>query len=609
MKIIEAPKVLRDLDHKEVVVRLPKQFPWKLLELIIMDLCQEPHLCDTPPSKWFTEFIHRMTGAIRGREVKKLMEVVAIAGPRSMLSLTEPVEFEEFFKVYQIGALLKKYPFPGADTATPALNTFLAFERECELFNTVNYKALVAISERHPDYLGIIEEIKADIERCIGASPNIQRVYDCAQHGPGTAQGLDGGSGEITAYYKWLPPYTVTPLCRPYAKQAILQHPQWVGALMNWYRELRGIPQWSPICMEDFWETVFEDVNCCKYASVPKTAETDRSIAIEPTLNVFLQLGVDRIIRSRLRNRWGYDLDSQKLNQELAYDGSIDDESCTIDLKGASETVTLKLCELLLPEGWLDLMLDLRSPNVAISGRSMPLSKMSAMGNGFTFALESLIFAALVRAAMRRTRTKGSTAVYGDDLIIPKNAAPYLLVLLSLTGFTVNIDKSFMDGPFRESCGKDYYRGQHVRPFFLKKVPQTVMDIFYIHNSLWELEENLPWAWGIKFRKTRQWLRKFIPRTFSGVSGPPSESTDTHLFSRKRPHRLAHDIRVHLVLLARAPTFNHGTDFFFRRLMRNHKPAPPLSKWEEVTMTTAGSAFDVTRRGRIRYYVSVRRVW
>lgn len=609
MKIVKAPEPLKGHELGETSVRVPKQFPWKLLSLVMEDLCDSLQGISGSPSAFTNVILKTFRKAIRGRNQDLLYSAVAMASPRSMLSHADAVKYNEFFTVYQIGALLKKYPFEGADTATPAFLTFQKFERSCLAFNRENYKALVAMSERHPDFLGIIEELREDIASCIGASPNVQLVIDCAQHGPGTAQGLRGDIGEITTYYKWLPPYSVSPECIPYAKQAILSHPQWVGALMDSYRETIGIPQYAPISMEKFWDYCFEEVECCKYASVPKTGQTDRSIAIEPTLNVYFQLGVDRIFRSRLRNRWGINLNSQELNQVLAHDSSKDNESCTIDLEGASETVTMMLCTLLLPEGWMDLLMDLRSKRISIDGVSRPLHKMSAMGNGFTFALESLIFSAIVRAAMRRTRSKGRIAVFGDDIVIPRTAVAYCLQLLSLCGFSVNIEKSFIDGPFRESCGRDYYLGQNVRPFFLKTIPENITHIWYIYNSLYNLEKNLPWAWNVRFPKTRRWLRSFISQEFTEIYGPPSESMDSYLFSDKPIHRVAGFMCVHPVLLVRAHTFNRKTKFFFRRLMVSHKPSPPPNKWEELTMTTTGSAFDVTKRGKTKMYLSVRQVW
>jgi hypothetical protein len=101
--------------------------------------------------------------------------------------------------------------------------------------------------------------------------------------------------------------------------------------------------------------------------------------------------------------------------------------------------------------------MDLRSPKGVLVDKSYTFEKISSMGNGFTFALESLIFGALVRCAIRRTGSVKKSAVYGDDLIVPVTAAPYLKTLLEYFGFQLNEDKSFAAGPFRESCGKDFY--------------------------------------------------------------------------------------------------------------------------------------------------------
>ena len=83
--------------------------------------------------------------------------------------------------------------------------------------------------------------------------------------------------------------------------------------------------------------------------TVPKNAKTDRIIAIEPDWNSFFQLGLGAAIRSRLQ-RVGLLLDTaQAENRRLALIGSETGEYATIDLKAASDTVSLGLCELLLP--------------------------------------------------------------------------------------------------------------------------------------------------------------------------------------------------------------------------------------------------------------------
>jgi len=59
-------------------------------------------------------------------------------------------------------------------------------------------------------------------------------------------------------------------------------------------------------------------------------------------------------------------------------------------------------------------------------------------------------------------------SVYGDDLIYPIEALEDVRAGLEFFGFTVNKEKSFSTGNFRESCGKDYFFGRNVRPFYLK---------------------------------------------------------------------------------------------------------------------------------------------
>jgi hypothetical protein len=46
---------------------------------------------------------------------------------------------------------------------------------------------------------------------------------------------------------------------------------------------------------------------------------------------------------------------------------------------------------------------------------------------------------------------------------------------LEALGFQINQHKSFFEGPFRESCGKDFFRGFSVRPVYLKtlRTPQS----------------------------------------------------------------------------------------------------------------------------------------
>jgi len=101
------------------------------------------------------------------------------------------------------------------------------------------------------------------------------------------------------------------------------------------------------------------------------------------------------------------------------------------------------------------------------------------MGNGFTFPLETAIFACAVEAVYKVFGRKlkksnlprgrfGNFGVFGDDIICESDKATHVIRLLELLGFTTNASKSFVIGPFRESCGGDYYKGFPVRGVYIK---------------------------------------------------------------------------------------------------------------------------------------------
>jgi hypothetical protein len=56
----------------------------------------------------------------------------------------------------------------------------------------------------------------------------------------------------------------------------------------------------------------------------------------------------------------------------------------------------------------------------------------------------------------------GKVRVYGDDIICPSTQALAVAELLEAFGLRVNQHKSFWRGFFRESCGKEYFKGLDV---------------------------------------------------------------------------------------------------------------------------------------------------
>ena len=553
--------------------RVPKGFIFLLMEKIVDDLSSVTKSGCFGPLAHPNIDLSGVRRAIRNRDIQLLLKETGVF---SAQSITEnwSCKPETAFALYQLHSLVKKFPLPGETCALAAFRKFEEYEQHCKLFNSQNWRAIHRLSTSHPDYLGCLDEIREDIRKLMGATPNLDAIYAGASHGNGSAVGLSNPM--VTSYFKWSSlPYTVSSSARPYAIEAIESDPQWVGALQDRFREELNIPKHKPILSWLFHEWLFKETNYCEFSTVPKSAVTDRSIAKEPTLNVYLQLGVDSFLKGRLKRRWGIDLHSQRKNQALAMNASIFGEDVTIDLKGASDTVAMMVAYLLLPLEWVLLLDDLRSKEILIprrfaGGKSdeiRPLHKLSAMGNGFTFVIETVIFAALSRYVMRRQNNKGNLSVYGDDIVIDRKASKPLMDLLVLCGFMINEDKTFVSGPFRESCGVDCLGGVDIRPFFLKKAVTDVTHIWYIHNSLFELENTLPFHWEISFAETKRWLRKFIPDLFHVCKGPRTESLDTHLFVKGLKSN-RDGCTTFTALVPNAEIFNsRAADWFFRKLM------------------------------------------
>ncbi len=225
------------------------------------------------------------------------------------------------------------------------------------------------------------------------------------------------------------------------------------------------------------------EVGGAELFTVPKKTDIDRCACKEPDINMFLQKGVGRHIRSRLK-RFGINLNDQGINRRLARLGSISEDLCTLDLSAASDSMTISCVQALLPPDWFLYLNDIRSQSVAVDGTFVRTEMFSSMGNGFTFELESLIFYVLMRTVSYFEGIPGIISVYGDDIIIPVGMYDMACFVLGEFGFSPNPDKSFSTGPFRESCGGHYHSGVDVTPFYLKRRATHLTDVIRVANQI-----------------------------------------------------------------------------------------------------------------------------
>lgn len=217
--------------------------------------------------------------------------------------------------------------------------------------------------------------------------------------------------------------------------------------------------------------------------TVPKSTSIDRVACKEPDMNMFMQKGVGNFIRKRLK-KFGIDLNDQSINQRLSQEGSKLNTLATLDLSSASDSISTQLVYLMLPLDWFLLLNRIRSQFTSIDGEWHENHMFSSMGNGFTFELESMIFYAITRATNYLKGIRGKVSIYGDDIICPSLSVVPLTESLSYFGFSVNLEKSFWEGPIRESCGAHWYNGYSVTPFYHKSPVTDTVSLIHLLNSL-----------------------------------------------------------------------------------------------------------------------------
>lgn len=227
-----------------------------------------------------------------------------------------------------------------------------------------------------------------------------------------------------------------------------------------------------------------------RLTTVPKSYKTDRVICIEPTLNGMVQRAYGKRIRRRLLDILGLDIRTQAdFNRGMISSGFGVEKYATVDFRAASDTISFQVVRHLLPWKWFEALAASACPRYEIDGEWREFEKFSSMGCGFTFELETLIFASICVAA---GCIPGEFSVFGDDVIVRRELAGVVKRLGEHMGFETNVDKTFVDGPFRESCGYDSFKGICVSPFRLRKRKlEGDEDLYWLHNELVRWAERL----------------------------------------------------------------------------------------------------------------------
>jgi len=222
------------------------------------------------------------------------------------------------------------------------------------------------------------------------------------------------------------------------------------------------------------------DFGKAKVALVPKDSRGPRLISMEPLEYQFLQQGLGSALVKWIENHpltSGYvNFTDQNVNRVRAQRASINRVYDTLDMKDASDRVSLGLVSAVFPQPLLDCLLALRTRATRLpDGREVTLNKFAPMGSALCFPVESLLFWALATSILgpRKFRVQGryrhlETYVYGDDLIVPHGALEIIKPIFEELHLQFNGAKCCTGKFFRESCGMDAFRGEDVSPIRVK---------------------------------------------------------------------------------------------------------------------------------------------
>jgi hypothetical protein len=402
----------------------------------------------------------------------------------------------------QVQRARKRARFLREDLREKAVADFLATNEAVRQLQLTNPPSLALdrriIENARYFMLNVLERFTTSFDELAIQQPlEMSYLWSNWRFGPGASNGV---RGTHTADKIWQD-MTCTALCEPLVRKLRNMSPYFVTR--DGQTKVSGTKQ----------------IEGSRLTTVPKNEDTERTIAIEPSGNMCLQLAAGMYLEGALRHI-GLDIrNQQQKNIAMAKRGSEKGDIATLDLKSASDMISIDLVRALVPGVWFDLLMKLRSPTITIpsdgkaggSGTQVELHMISTMGNGFTFPLMTFIIVALIYGYRC---TKGgpnlfidwtNTCVFGDDIIIPTSEYAGFVDVLTKAGLIVNHDKSFSEGAFRESCGGDFLNGVDITPFYVKSL-NAEQDVYVVINQVlaWSCREK------IFLHKTLALLRSFI---------------------------------------------------------------------------------------------------
>lgn len=240
-----------------------------------------------------------------------------------------------------------------------------------------------------------------------------------------------------------------------------------------------------------------QDSGIASVVLVPKDSRGPRLISMEPLDYQYIQQGIWSSLKDCIEScsltRQRVNFEDQTINQDACKKGSVNGSWATLDMKDASDRVSLKLVMSLfesVPALKLALLVSRSDATTLPSGRVMELHKFAPMGSATCFPVESIVHYVLAVSSIAYgyripiKKAIRSVLVYGDDLVIHTQYANYVMEILTSFGLRFNERKCFICGPFRESCGVEAFKGINVAPIRWRKPWSKRLDAVSIQAFL-----------------------------------------------------------------------------------------------------------------------------
>lgn len=275
------------------------------------------------------------------------------------------------------------------------------------------------------------------------------------------------------------------------------------------------------------FEGELPDIDYVEAAAVPKSYKGPRIIAKVSAKCQYHQQGIRQKAIECINKCWAGDyivLDDQTINQEWSRLGSIYGTYATIDLSSASDSISEHLARQILPKSWYSIISEYNPEFIKIRGKKVKRNIFLTSGSGDTFVMESIIFLAIAMTATEyssiyRDEDILFPRVYGDDLICDVRAYDTLVDFLGMLGFTVNRDKSFVDGKYRESCGSEWFCGLDTATKYFPRKAFDEGSAEYLEGLI-SLQHRL-----YEFEACEQWLARHIKDMFRSRTGKEMTSS------------------------------------------------------------------------------------